>query len=106
MKIISKNPPYVIRIMVCPADRLTMMLFKDRRDPKKDRKKIGKRLIVEKITRTKSVNVEMIFKKKSSLEISIIKMPNAPEVKKPLEISTVEVSNVPKMKNPSRNINY
>ena len=65
----------VIRIVICPADRLTMMLFKNRRDPKKNRKKIGKKLTVEKMTRTKSINVEMIFKTKFPFR----KMKNLPK---------------------------
>ena len=88
--------------MVCPADRLTMMLFRDRRDPKKDRKKIEEKLTVEKMTRTKSVNVEMIFKTKFPFEISVVEMSNVSEMKKSFEISIVEMSNVFEMKNPSR----
>ena len=76
-----KKPSNVIRIMICPANRLTMMLFKGRRSPKEDRKEIGKKLIVEKMARTKSVNVEMIFKTKFSSEISVAEMPNVLEMK-------------------------
>ena len=71
--------------------------------PREGRTKIGERLAVEKMACTRSVNAEMVFKNeifsrktKKFPEISVVEVPNAPEVKKPLEISTVEMSNVPK----------
>ena len=76
-----KKPSNVIRIMVCPADRLTMMLPKGRRGPKGDRKKTGRGLAVEKIIRTKFVNAEMVFKTKFFFEISAAEVPNALEMK-------------------------
>ena len=70
---------------------------------RKSRTKIERRLTVEKMVCTKSINVEMIFKNenflqktKKSFEISIVEMSNVPEMKKPPEISIVEMPNVPK----------
>ena len=65
----------VIRIVICPADRLTMMLFKGRRGLKENRKRTEKGLTVEKMARTKFINVEMVFKTKFSFR----KMKNPPK---------------------------
>ena len=65
----------VIRIVICLIDRLTIMLPEGRRGPKGNRKKVGKRLTVEKTVRTRPVNVEMIFKN----EIFFRKTKNSPK---------------------------
>ena len=77
--------------------------------PRESRTKIEKRLTVEKMICTRSVNVEMIFKNeiffrktKKSPEISTVEMPNAFEMKKLPEISIVEMSNVSKWKIPPK----
>ena len=71
----QKKPSNVIRIVICLTDQLTIMLFENRRGPKRNRKKVGKGLTVEKTVRTKSVNVEMIFKS----EIFLRKTKNFPK---------------------------